>query len=653
LPLLPRHSSLIAWIIGGLTAAGLSLFVYPMDVGLLDANPVQVLYTGQWAQRLGVAMGLLCILCFFRSLQAVEADFRLALRHAITAAIFLGASLFSHYMSGFAAAAVVALLAVHNLVARRLTQGKWQFLGLLIFPIMLPICLLLFADFFYVFVSLNSSYHNLPLLKWEVPLGALATIKEIMIPALPIILIPTARSLAALKLKHAGLTRLAFPLVVLVHAGLASTATLLPFFIIIVAAALVASWQEKEFCARHWLPVSAFFLMLLACGPESLNLFGLDLTALIPFNGSIGWAKLAAFSRFLFLAWFGILVAEGLSAGPRRGRLAGRLAALTLTIIGLLVPLLLSIDSTERTGAQSFFAAIEKTDRDFTAKVFSRISGKAMGKPRDGYLLVEDTLHHAPASELENKNLPNGHIPYLAGPNSRRPVLGGTPTTRYITHPLAHTSRGQLMCVDYDAAGDQLNLALDQLRKLGVAEIMAHSPKLIEKLDSYPSAELVNQQAGLTHYRLADAQPILTDKDGQAIDQAGLNWYADLIEVKLPKGVEIFRLRQVYLPLLGCEANGPSGERGCFLTSWSQGSQTFSGCLVDDPRSITVEIPWIQARVEPDPKGPVIVKISSQPPLFFFIIMIIAWVLALYFRHWLKHKGKKKIAAAVKSENYE
>ncbi len=393
--------------------------------------------------------------------------------------------------------------------------------------------------------------------------------------------------------------------------------------------------------------------MLLACGPQSLNLFGLDLTALIPFHDSIGWAKLAAFSRFLFLAWFGVLVAEGLSAGPRRGRLAGRLVALALTIIGLLVPLLLSMNTNERTGAQSFFKAIENTDRGFAAQVFSRLSGKGMSTPSDGYMLVEDTLHHAPASELENKNLPNGHMAYLVGTNSGRPVFGGTVTTRYITHPLAHTSRGQLMCVDYDAPGEQLNLALDQLRELGVAEIMAHSPKLIDKLDHYPSAELVDQQAGLTHYRLAGAQPILTDKDGLALDQTGLHWHSNHVEVQLAQGVEVFRLRQVYLPLLGCEAHGPSGERGCFLTSWSSGSRTFSGCLVDDPRSIKVEIPWIQARVEPDPKGPVTVKISSQPPLFFLIVMVIGWVMALYFRYWLKHKGKKKTVAASESESHE
>jgi hypothetical protein len=52
LPLLPKESKKGPWVIGGLSAALFSLLVYPQDVGILDANPVQVLYTGQWAQRL-------------------------------------------------------------------------------------------------------------------------------------------------------------------------------------------------------------------------------------------------------------------------------------------------------------------------------------------------------------------------------------------------------------------------------------------------------------------------------------------------------------------------------------------------------------------------------------------------------------------------
>jgi hypothetical protein len=108
LPLLPRNAERGPWILGGLCAALLSLVVYPGDVGILDANPVQVLYTGQWAQRLGLALGLLAVAYILRALESLQAGIRPGARHALTAAALLGAATFCHYMSGYAAAAAVS-----------------------------------------------------------------------------------------------------------------------------------------------------------------------------------------------------------------------------------------------------------------------------------------------------------------------------------------------------------------------------------------------------------------------------------------------------------------------------------------------------------------------------------------------------------------
>ena len=618
LPFLPKESKKGPWVIGGLSAAFLSLLVYPQDVGILDANPVQILYTGQWAQRLGLALGLLAVLYIFRAMQALEEGWRAAARKTLSAAALLGAATFCHYMSGYAAAAGGALLSVLYLLAEKLNRGEWSWRSLLVLPAVVLAAGLLFFDFFYVFLSLSDSHHSLPLLGWRVPGGALITVREVVIPALPILLIPLGRMLTAGR-SRAELSRALLPLVVLVAAIAASPGSLLLWVLVVSLAALAASRMEKEFCARHWLPALAFFLWLLSCGPDSLQILGLDLSVLIPFSSSVGWAKLAAFSRWLFLAWLSVLAVEGLGSEKK----AGRILALGLLLCGLLIPLLLSTGGEK---AQSFFDWMNRTDHQATRALMQRMQGAAARTPQDGYLLVEDTLHHPEGSSLP-ENIPNGHLPYLIAKESGRPVLGGAVTTRWITHPHAHTSRGQLLCEDLPATP-----VLDRLRALSVSDILAHSRELTGALRGYPAALEVDTRAGLTHFALEHYRPILTDGDGLHIDGGKLRWLPDGLEVELPAGTKTVMLRQVYHPFLRCP-----GE--CRLSAWNEGLEKFSGCLVDDPRTIEVEVPWI--RIDSDSKGPATLTIHSRPPLLPLILMLAAWITAAAFWYLSGRRGKE------------
>jgi hypothetical protein len=534
----------------------------------------------------------------------------------LSAAALLGAATFCHTMRGYAAAACGALLTVMYLLARKLNRGEWSWWSLLVLPAVVLAAGLLFFDFFFVFLSLAGSHHDLPLLGWQVPGGALLTVREVVIPALPILLIPLGRMLFASTRSRPELARALLPLLVLVGVVAATPGSLLPWFLVVLLAALAVSRMEKEFSARHWLPVAAFFLWLLSCGPDSLQIFGLDLSALIPFSSSVGWAKLAAFSRWLFLAWLGVLVVEGLGSKTK----AGRILALGLLLCGLLIPVMLSTGGEK---AQSFFAWMNQTDR---GAVIQRMQGVAARTPQDGYLLVEDTLHHPEGSGLP-KDIPNGHLPYLVGGQSGRPVLGGAVTTRWITHPHAHTSRGQLLCKDLPTTP-----VLDRLRALGVADVLAHSRELTEALRGYPAALEVDTQAGLTHFALEHYRPILTDGDGLHIDGGKLRWLPDGLEVELPAKTEGILLRQVYHPFLHC-----AGE--CRLSAWNEGPEKFSGCLVDDPRTIEVEVPWI--RVDIDSDGPSKLMIRSRPPLLPLILMLAAWAGLLAARLLLRHKRKQ------------
>ncbi len=619
LPLLPRESKKGPWIIGGLVAAWLSLMVYPQDVGILDANPVQVLYTGQWAQRLGLALGLLAVAYIFRALELFQEGIRPGVRKTLAAAAFLGAATFCHYMSGYAAAACGALLSVMYLLARRWNRGDWSLRSLLVLPAVLLGMVLLFLDFFYVLVSLSGSHHHLPLLAWNVPDGALATVREVLIPALPILVIPLGRMLIASGRSRPELARALLPLLVLAGFVAATPTNLILWFFVLLIATLFASRLEGEFRARHWLPSIGFFILLLACGPGSLRVFGLDLSVLVPFSSSVGWAKLAAFSRWLFLAWLGVVAAEGLAPGPERCRIPGRILALFLVLCGLLVPLWLSTGQHRSdSGAQTFFTRMNRTDREATEALLRRMRGVAVRTPNDGYLLVEDTLHHPEGSGLAEA-IPNGHLPYLIGQQVGRPVLGGAVTTRLIAHPLAHTSRGQLLCRDLSELEDHPAPVMDRLRSLGVSDILAHSRELVSALRQYPAALELDTQAGLTHFALEHYRPILTDADGLHLSGGELRWRPDGLQVELPPGKSTARFRQMYYASLYC-----SGR--CKVSAWTEGRERYADCLADDFREIEVNIPWICIDIDHDTQASVTLNIYHRPSLVIFALMLLAWM---------------------------
>ena len=92
------------------------------------------------------------------------------------------------------------------------------------------------------------------------------------------------------------------------------------------------------------------------------------------------------------------------------------------------------------------------------------------------------------------------------------------------------------------------------------------------------------------------------------------------------------RLRLAWFPLLGCEAQGPGGPRTCTLEPWTMGPWTFHGCLVDDPTPLRVDVPWVAVRVEPDPAGPVRVRISARPSPAPLVLMLLAWLAAVVVR---------------------
>lgn len=611
--LLPRR--LPAWTraCGGVLFAWASLLVYPGDVGILDANPAQVLYTGQWAQRLGIYFGIaaLAVWAAIWRHETGTGEIRLCRWRTIflsaSVGMLAGAAIFSHYMSGYAAFVAVGLFCLWKPLAVRLADGRWQWKPLLLFPLVATACLLLWADFFYPFLSLNAEYHSLPLLRWQVPEGAHLLVREPVLAFFPVLLLPLLGLPGNIR-NRPVLVNALFPLAVFAVAATVSVSWLLPGLLLVMLVSLAAARLSGRAELRHFLPVAATGLWMLACGPESLRFGSLDLSAVVPFTSQLGWAKLAAFSRWLWLGWLGLVAAHALSRS--RGRI--RAAAIALLAAGFVFPLVLSLSSSK--GAQTFFSWMNQTDHDKTGALLGRMQEVAGRTPADGYLLVEDTLHHGEDSLLGGSGIPFGHLPYLVARRAGRPVLGAAVTTRYLTHPLAHTSRGKLLCASPQNRREFFE-ALDRLRRHGVSDVLVHSKAFVQAISDYENASKIDQELGLVHFKMLHYRPVVSQT-------TAISWQPDGLRF-LPGGDRTTVSLQ-HVPFLDCH----SGEEdGCEISAFETERLILHGCHGESEAEALQTSLSMMAVKTGRGSSQSWVSISSAVPLLPFLVMLVAWCL--------------------------
>ncbi len=609
-----------------LLCAGMSYLVYPSDAGILDAGPVQALYTGQWAQRLGIFFALAALSRFWRALDLAGSDLHAAARAALGAAALLGASAFSHFMSGYGAAAGCALLWLLHPLARRLGGARVR-PGLLLLPVVVVSgMVLLWADFWVPFFSLRA-FHELPILSWVLPEAAVDTAREVLLGGLPLLLVPAVGLLWQGSFTLAALSRAVLPLLVLALALGAGPASAGWCFTLVLAGSLLSARLEKVFAARQALPALGFFLMWLSSGPDGLSLAGLDLAGLVPFGSAVGYAKLAALSRAVFVVWMGLVALDAFVALPRGPR-SGRAVLLALAAGGLALPAGLSLAKADR-GAQTFFGWMNRTDREGASRLINDVAEAARELPAGAVLLVEDTLHH-PAGSTLPEGIPNGHLPYLSAMAAGRPVLGGAVATRTLTHPFEHSARGQLLCVDFDKLSEHPE-TFERLRRLGVSAVLAHSPALRRALESRFSGRAPAGGLGLWRYELPNPAPLVLGPEGSGIWGAEVALAPGKVELVIPPNTSLARLHLVRYPYLSCTAEADGRAIPCRLNAVRDGPVRFESCRLEGDRTgaIEVDVPWLEVELARPAPSPTRVHVAASPPAWPALVMLAAWALAL------------------------
>ncbi|RME25812.1 MAG: hypothetical protein D6806_07245 [Deltaproteobacteria bacterium] len=628
--LVPRRLPVSSRILAGFVFAFAVTIIFPQDVGILDANPVQVLYTGQWAQRLGIFFGLAALCAWMLAYKRYDVASQTngdpaegarwrrwvaPVMVAVFAGAFAGASAFSHYMSGYATFAACGLFALWKPVADRLSGRKLGAGRLLLFPALLLSFALLWFDFLYVFLSLNPEYHSLPMLRWDVPDGARMVVLEPLLAMLPVILLPLV-GLFKKPRNVSVLMEALFPLAVFALSLASEGPWMIAGSLAVTGLSLLSVRATKKPALRFFLPVAASWLWLISCGPESLRLAGADLSTLVPFSSSLGWAKLAAFSRWLWIGWLALVAAEQLAATKGAVRNLARLAVAA----AMLLPLLLSVSVKE--GAHLYFEWMNDTNVEKTDALIASMVDVARNTPPDGYLLIEDTLHHGDDSTLGGRQIPYGHLPYLVAAIAKRPVFGGCVTTRYVTHPLARTLKGGLLRT---GRGEIVNFArsVDWLRNHGVSDMLLHSADLVSKMKRLPGAMEVKGTGNLVHFRFRSYRPALATGQNDPPDE--IAWGYDRIE--LDGSGRVVGLFQ-YLPFLTCKTRNGRCALEPFLTE----HVTFES--PEKQNALETRVTW--ASMEPAGSGN---SGAGRPGRIVVRLDVPAWPAAVQLASWIAIAG--------------
>jgi hypothetical protein len=279
---------------------------------------------------------------------------------------------------------------------------------------------------------------------------------------------------------------------------------------------------------------------------------------------------------------------------------------------------------------------MNRTDLNKTEALLGRMEEVAGRTPADGYLLVEDTLHHGDDSLLGDSEIPFGHLPYLVARRAGRPVLGGVVTTRYLTNPFTHTSRGKLLCTSPQKRQEFFK-ALDRLREHGVSDVLVHSQPFMQAISHYEDAMKIDQEFGLVHYKLLHYRPVVSTEAGS--QTAAISWKPDGLQFLLGGGRAVAILQ--YIPFLHCHSGG---EDDCKISTSGTERFLLYGCHSEsESEALQTSVSLIAVKTGQG-TGQSWISISSMVPKLPFLVMLCSWCLIplASIVMWRKKFSRKK-----------
>jgi hypothetical protein len=486
--------------VAAIVASLLSVTTFTEEEAWFDAGLKQMYYIGMWPERLGLVFAFFSVSFLAYSFKSKSVSKTLFLTGL--GALFFSATVLTHAMMGVSAALMAFLLWVFTSLKtiREFIKSTSQRL-MPIFKSEASILLkfasvgflsLGMAAFWIVplFQTLNT-YHSFPAITWS--MGPFI-FKEIFssipwyllifycIGAFSSVFTEEKPSYAALASSSVILI-LQFTNLISLYDGNIGLRLILAFI-----TSLILLFSSKDIFVAFSL-ASISLLGFLATGPDTyIVYFGpirLDILSLIPFAKNFGYSKFNAPARILILCLTAIGFAKlshKLYSLSRKTKFSTIFSIATGLLVFLIINSSLNaqIQNTDLTYPWSKGKMFKLTsDYPGFKKVDELIDWVKDNVPKRTYILFQDTLDFGDSEYFQTS-----HYIYLASLLLKRPIIGGSFGTNYITNPYANSEGGYLLSFPVEKLLEDNDILPRLMDELGIGYIAIHDARLISALNS-------------------------------------------------------------------------------------------------------------------------------------------------------------------------
>lgn len=487
--------------VAAIVASLLSVTTFTEEEAWYDAGLKQMYYIGMWPERLGLVFAFFSVALLaysFKSKSLSKTLFLIGL-----GSLFFSITVLTHTMMGVSAALMAFLLwaftslkTLRDHVAKSVNQKfistlKTETVVLAKFSSMGLLSLGMAAFWMVTLFQTLNTYHSFPAITWSVG----PFIFEEIFSSIPWYLLifycigAFSPVFIEKKLSYSSLASssviliLQFANLISLYDGNIGLRLILAF-----ATSLILLFSSNDLFVSFSL-ASVSLLGFLATGPSTyLVYFGpikLDILNLIPFAKNFGYSKFNAPTRTLMLCIIALGFAK-LSHKLYSLSKETRFSTFFSIATGLLAFLIINsslnaqIQNTDLTYPWSKEKLFKLTsDYQGFKKVDELISWAGDNVPKNTYILFQDTLDFGDSEYFQTS-----HYIYLASLLLKRPIIGGSFGTNYITNPYANSEGGYLLSFPVEKLLEDSTLLPRLMDELGIGYIAIHDARLIRALNA-------------------------------------------------------------------------------------------------------------------------------------------------------------------------